>query len=51
MLSTFAPDRTENFRMGAADLLAPVIGAINRPIQAASAYVQEVSGLTRPAGR
>lgn len=46
-VSTLAPDRIEGVRMGAADILAPVIGAVNRPIQNVTAYVQEVSGLTR----
>jgi rod shape-determining protein MreC len=45
MLSTFSPNKTEAIRIGAADVLEPVMGVINRPFQIAASYVETATGL------
>ena len=44
-VSSVSPARVEGIRAGTADLMAPVIGFINRPFQLAASYIDTATGL------
>jgi len=44
--SAVQPQNFKDFRVGAMDLLAPVIAVVNAPVEAAASYISMVSGLT-----
>ncbi len=44
--SGLAPNNAQSIRAGAADWLAPLLGAINRPFQIAATYTESVTGLS-----
>lgn len=44
-LSAASPSNLQGMRAGATDVLAPVLGMVNKPFQMAASYVNTVSGL------
>ncbi len=44
--SNLAPGNVQAVRAGAADWLAPVVGAVSRPFQAVTSYAERVSGIS-----
>lgn len=46
-LSTISPNNLQSVRTGAMDMFAPVLAAVNAPVQGAASYVRAVTGIAQ----